>query len=88
MPKQTVTEKREETASKAEQLISEAIVLVTDLHTKLDDIRSSLEEKFPNADRYQPLSVIQLEEVVDALHQTTSTLKEAQSSMQRIVPRC
>jgi len=76
MARQTITERRTEAASKAEDLISEATELVSGLYQALEEIRSNMEEKFSQTDKYQ-----RLEELVFAVEETHTALELAQSKL-------
>jgi len=77
MAKQTVTERRQETVDKAEELMSEALDLLEGLWQELDDIRSNLELiGKTETEKYQ-----RLEELVDVLDASKTELESARYSL-------
>ena len=74
--KLTVTEQRQGSLDKAEELMAEALGILEDLHGEMDAIRENLEEKFSSTERYQTL-----EEIVNELDAAKSELESAQGSL-------
>ena len=76
MPRQTITQRREEAASKAEQLVDEAKTIINDLFIELEEIKDNIEEKFSQTERFQLL-----EQLVDSLSLASDALEEAQNNI-------
>ena len=76
MARLTVTQKREDEASKAEMMVDEAKEIITGLFTELDEIKSNMEEKFSSTDKFA-----RLEELVGSLEWAMDSLEGAQSAI-------